>query len=151
MEPRCDRGTDKEEETMALPRPMRRDTGAPLSSAAALPHGQPRLTHVARGARSLCLGLVLAAGTAAMAQQAAAPASVGGPGAVRATYDIPAGPLGPALSRFAASAGITLSFEPALTQGRQTAGLRGSHALSDGFAQLLAGSGLEAVARAGGG
>ncbi|MES2531987.1 MAG: TonB-dependent siderophore receptor [Pseudomonadota bacterium] len=132
---------------MALPRPTRRDSGASLSSATALPHGQPRLTHVARGARSLCLGLVLAAaGTAAIAQQSAATA-----GAVRASYDIPAGALGPALSRFAASAGITLSFEPSLTEGRQTAGLRGSHALSDGFAQLLAGSGLEAVARAGGG
>jgi len=101
---------------------------------------------MARGARSLCLGLVMAASTAAMAQQAAAPA-----GTVRANYDIPAGPLGPALSRFAASAGITLSFEPALTEGRQTHGLRGSHALGAGFAQLLAGSGLEAVARAGGG
>ena len=130
---------------MALPRPTRRDTGASHSSSAA----QPRLTQVARGARRLCLGLVLVAGTAAMAQQAAAPA--GGAGAVRASYDIPAGPLGPALSRFAASAGVTLSFEPSLTEGRQTAGLRGSHALNEGFAQLLAGSGLEAVARVGGG
>jgi outer membrane receptor for ferric coprogen and ferric-rhodotorulic acid len=131
---------------MALPRPTRRDTGTSLSSAAALSSGLPRLTPMARGARSLCLGLVLAAGTTAMAQQAASPV-----GAVRANYDIPAGPLGPALSRFAASAGITLSFEPALTEGRQTAGLHGSHALSEGFAQLLAGSGLEAVARVGGG
>jgi outer membrane receptor for ferric coprogen and ferric-rhodotorulic acid len=130
---------------MALPRPTRRDTGASHSSSAA----QPRLTQVARGARRLCLGLVLVAGTAAMAQQAAAPA--GGAGAVRASYDIPAGPLGPALSRFAASAGVTLSFEPSLTEGRQTAGLRGSHALNEGFARLLSGSGLEAVARVGGG
>jgi len=70
MEPRCDRGTDKEKETMALPHPTRRDTGAFHSSSAAA----PRLTQVARGARRLCLGLVLVAGTAAMAQQAAAPA-----------------------------------------------------------------------------
>ncbi|MFZ4289581.1 TonB-dependent siderophore receptor [Variovorax sp. HJSM1_2] len=105
-----------------------------------------RLSRVTLGTRSLCFSLALAAGSAAMAQTTPA-----NPAARTASYDIPAGALGPALSRFAASAGITLSFEPTLTDGRSTAGLHGSHTLSSGFSQLLAGSGLEAVPREGGG
>lgn len=102
------------------------------------------LSGVAQGARHVCLALALAGAGGAMAQ---APQ----PAAARASYDIPAGALGPALSRFAAQAGVTLSFEPSLTEGRQTTGLRGSHSVDDGFSRLLAGTGLEAVPRAGGG
>ncbi len=105
----------------------------------------PSLTGAAHGARCLCIALAMASGGIASAQQAAQPA------AARPAHDIPAGALGPALSRYAAESGITLSFEPALAEGRSTAGLRGSYALSDGFARLLAGTGLEAVPRAGGG
>ncbi len=105
-----------------------------------------RFNAVTLGTRSLCVSLALAAGSTVMAQTA--PAT---PSARSATYDIPAGALGPALSRFAASAGITLSFEPTLTDGRNTSGLHGSHTLNSGFTQLLAGSGLEAVPREGGG
>ncbi|WP_238841841.1 hypothetical protein, partial [Xylella fastidiosa] len=36
-------------------------------------------------------------------------------------YDIPPGPLGLALSRFAAQAGVVLSFDAQLTQGKQSA------------------------------
>lgn len=115
------------------------------NSAAPLP-----LSAGALATRGLCLGLALAAASAAMAQQppAAPRASSGAPGR---THDIPAGALGAGLLRFAAATGVTLSFDPALTDGRATAGLRGSHTLSSGFRQLLAGSGLEAVPREGGG
>lgn len=134
---------------MALHHSCRRGRrGATPSATAGRPFG---LTGVACGVRGLCLGLALAAGATAMAQPATTATATAPADAARVGYDIPAGPLGPALSRFAASAGITLSFEPSLTEGRTSAGLRGRHALGDGFSQLLAGSGLEAVPRAGGG
>jgi outer membrane receptor for ferric coprogen and ferric-rhodotorulic acid len=95
---------------------------------------------------SLCLAIALAASGGLAAAQANSPA-----GAAVAAHDIPAGALGPALSRFAAQAGVTLSFDPSLTDGRRTGGLRGSHAVGEGFARLLAGTGLEAVPREGGG
>lgn len=119
---------------MALPRSPHR------AAARARPF---HLNAAAHGTRALCLALALAGGGAALAQPAAT--------APRSTHDIPAGALGPALSRFAATAGVTLSFEPALTQGLRTAGLHGAHTPADGLMQLLAGSGLEAVALQGGG
>ncbi|MNR77804.1 Ferric-pseudobactin BN7/BN8 receptor precursor [compost metagenome] len=63
------------------------------------------------------------------------------------SYNIPAGPLSPALSAFAGSAGLNLASEPALTDGLRTQGLQGSFTVQEGFARLLAGSGLTAVAR----
>jgi outer membrane receptor for ferric coprogen and ferric-rhodotorulic acid len=104
---------------------------------------------VSHAARCLCLGWAVAATNVAWAQQPSATES--NAASARATHDIPAGPLGPALSRFAVGAGITLAFDPATTQGHSTAGLQGSHTLTQGFALLLKGSGLEAVPRAGGG
>lgn len=63
------------------------------------------------------------------------------------TYDIPAGPLGRTLSAFAAEAGVALSFDPALTDGRTGPALAGRYTGREAMAALLAGSGLEAVAR----
>ena len=60
------------------------------------------------------------------------------------SYDIAAGPLGQALSRFAARAGVALSFDAALLEGKTSQGLRASVSVSDGFSQLLQGSGLQA-------
>lgn len=61
-------------------------------------------------------------------------------------YDIPAGTLETSLNELARTAGVTLSFDPALTEGKNTSGLSGKHSLADAFAGLLAGSGLETVA-----
>ena len=44
------------------------------------------------------------------------------------SYDIPAGPLSSALSRFAGEAGVLLSVDGSLLQGLETNGLRGSTA-----------------------
>ena len=63
-----------------------------------------------------------------------------------AAYRIEAGPLATVLGRFAAAAGVALSFDPASTQGLQSGGLQGSYTVETGFATLLAGTGLEAVA-----
>ena len=63
----------------------------------------------------------------------------------RHDYDIPAGPLAPALRRAASQAGVVLGFTPAQTEGKTTAGLRGSHTVGQALSALLAGSGLALV------
>lgn len=60
-------------------------------------------------------------------------------------FNIPAGQLAPALRSFAMTAGVTLIFTPEQTDHKNTAGLRGVYLVQDGFAELLAGSGLEAA------
>lgn len=62
-----------------------------------------------------------------------------------AAFDIPAGPLGDALTQFAASAGITVSFDPAHARGLSSPGLHGRFDVDSGLRQLLAGSRLQAV------
>ncbi len=60
-------------------------------------------------------------------------------------YQIPAGSLDSALNAFARRAGVLLSFDPQVTAGRTSAGLNGEYPVQQGFARLLAGSGLRAV------
>ncbi len=60
-------------------------------------------------------------------------------------YDIPAGPLSSTLSRFAGEAGVMLSVDGRLTEGRESAGLQGQYGVAEGFDELLQGSGLQAV------
>ncbi|OLU27460.1 TonB-dependent siderophore receptor [Pseudomonas sp. PA15(2017)] len=67
------------------------------------------------------------------------------------SYQIPAGPLSAALSRFAAEAGVLLSVDARLTAGKQSPGLQGEAAVDEGFAQLLQGSGLQVAADGRGG
>ncbi|MFL9709805.1 TonB-dependent siderophore receptor [Methylobacillus sp. Pita1] len=62
-------------------------------------------------------------------------------------YQIPAGPLGTALSEFAAAAGVTLSFDPAQVAGLQSPGLQGNATIKQGFDQITVGSGYEVVAQ----
>ncbi|VVD99824.1 TonB-dependent siderophore receptor [Pandoraea anhela] len=67
--------------------------------------------------------------------------------AARATarsYDIPAGPLDAALTRFGREAGILLTYSPALTTGRLSPGVQGRFDVPGAFGQLLAGTGLTA-------
>lgn len=114
-----------------------------------------RATPLARAAHALCVGIAIAAAASAKPPSAWAQTNAPGAAAAQATtrsYDIPAGPLGPTLSRYAGAAGVTLSFEPSLTEGLRSPGLQGSvAAVEEGFARLLVGSGLEAVPRSGGG
>ncbi len=85
----------------------------------------------------LLASLPLALPLQAIAQQSASATSTG-----QINYDIPSGPLAPALNRFGAAAGISLQFDPALTRGLSTQGLKGSHSVDSGLAVLLQGSGL---------
>lgn len=59
-------------------------------------------------------------------------------------FDIPAGPLAPALERLARTADITLSFDPELVSGRATDGVRGEYSVGAALERLLAGTGLRA-------
>lgn len=61
----------------------------------------------------------------------------------RRSYQVPAGSLGAALTRFAGLAGVDLSVDPGLVSGRNSAGLSGEFAVEEGFARLLQGSGLQ--------
>ncbi|OZI71910.1 TonB-dependent siderophore receptor [Bordetella genomosp. 12] len=79
------------------------------------------------------------------AAQAAEPAT-----AQQRSYNIPAGSLDQVLNRYAQDAGVMLTVDGALTAGRQSAGLRGSYGLNDGFAAILSGSGLAAVTQGSG-
>ncbi|THF60776.1 TonB-dependent siderophore receptor [Pseudothauera nasutitermitis] len=60
-------------------------------------------------------------------------------------YEVPAGPLEDALNRFSRQAGITLSFDPTLTHGLNSPGLRGQYDLQGGLDTLTAGQGVRAV------
>jgi hemoglobin/transferrin/lactoferrin receptor protein len=55
---------------------------------------------------------------------------------------IPAGPLAESLSRYAERQGVTVLFDPALVQGARGRELDGRHSVMEGFARLLAGTGL---------
>ncbi|WP_223448414.1 MULTISPECIES: TonB-dependent receptor [Pseudomonas] len=63
--------------------------------------------------------------------------------APRRSYQVPAGSLDAALTRFAGLAGVNLSVDPALVSGRTSPGLSGDFAVEEGFARLLQGSGLQ--------
>lgn len=74
-------------------------------------------------AQAVLIGMLLFATSAAgmPSIQAAAPGATGsGPRA----YHIPSGPLSRALTRFAAAAGVLLSLDAVLTDGKQSPGLQ---------------------------
>lgn len=57
-------------------------------------------------------------------------------------YQIPAGPLAPALNRFALEAGVVLYFDPALATDKTTGGIKGVYSVQEGFQVLLVGTSL---------
>jgi len=61
----------------------------------------------------------------------------------RRSYQVPAGSLSDALTRFAGLAGVNLSVDPALVSGRSSAGLSGEYGVEEGFVRLLQNSGLQ--------
>jgi iron complex outermembrane receptor protein len=65
----------------------------------------------------------------------------------RKNYSLPAASLEDALNAFSRQAGVTLSFNPALVGGKRAPALAGNYSVAEGFAALLAGSGITAVTR----
>lgn len=102
--------------------------------------------HLARAIRAALVTLPLTAVSLPALAQAMTPSQQT---SVRA-YDIPAGPLPSALTRFAAESGVMLSSPAALTADHQTAGLSGEYSVTEGFARLLQDSGLQAIRTEGG-
>ena len=111
--------------------------------------GQPFLKQrpLARAVAAAVLGMAISAAMSvpAYAQQTA-PAE-----AAAKNYNISAGPLSQVLYSFAGSAGITLSFEPSVTEGLRSNGLQGNYSVQQGLNTLLAAHNLEAVPGTGGG
>ncbi|WP_027592841.1 TonB-dependent siderophore receptor [Pseudomonas sp. LAIL14HWK12:I7] len=66
------------------------------------------------------------------------------------SYNIAGGSLTEVLSRFASAAGAAISFDARQTDGLQSPGLKGAFGVSEGFTQILAGSGLQAEPRSNG-
>ncbi|MGJ8620934.1 MAG: TonB-dependent receptor domain-containing protein [Methylophilaceae bacterium] len=60
-------------------------------------------------------------------------------------YNIYAGTLTQALNQYAQKAGVTLVFDPQLTQGKVSNGLKGQYSITEGFKALLQGTGLVVV------
>ncbi|MCW2475177.1 MULTISPECIES: TonB-dependent siderophore receptor [unclassified Symbiopectobacterium] len=65
-------------------------------------------------------------------------------------FHVTAGSLAQALNQLAQQSGVLLSYDPALTVGKQSSGLQGRYEVEQGFAQLLANSGLRAERHADG-
>lgn len=65
-------------------------------------------------------------------------------------YNVSAGPLEQAVTHFASTAGIELSVDSTLIQGKTTKGLTGRFTVQEGFTQLLRGQGLQVIRNAGG-
>lgn len=99
----------------------------------------------ARAVRLALLGLTLSSlsGLALMPAQALAQSQT--------LYQIDAGPLGSALTRFALQTGITLSFDTEQTRRLTTQGLKGAYGTDEGLLRLLEGSGLQAQRQGNGG
>ncbi|QUG74346.1 TonB-dependent siderophore receptor [Erwinia sp. E602] len=106
-----------------------------------------RVLWVLRNTSPLAFAVHCALVPLALAAPALATAAVSQPAA--AHYQIAAGDLDAALNQFAATAGLTLSVDAALTRGKTSPGLNGSYAPEQGLQALLAGSGLQLKALGG--
>ncbi len=127
------------------PDPMRhRFFFAPVR-ASSTPTRQPRLRALRRAA--LAGALAAAFASAAGAQPAAAPAAA----AEVRRYEIPAGPLSEALTRFSNQSGVYVAGASALAEGRHSAGLTGAYSPQAALDALLAGTALQAVRTQAGG
>ncbi len=113
-----------------------------LSGDAAL----PSLNALSLASRALCLGLLVAAGLqsqplhaqVARPTQPQAADAAGSP----QRYAIAPGPLAQVLSRFAAEAGVALSFDPELVGQQHSHGIQGVYSVQEGLGHLLQGTHL---------
>ncbi|MES2007683.1 MAG: TonB-dependent receptor [Pseudomonadota bacterium] len=96
----------------------------------------------------LLLGLTV--GALALAAPPALAQSTGPAVDARSRFNVPTGPLGEALNAYATAAGVKLTVDASLLQGRNSQGLSGSYSVREGFTELLRGHGLQAVREANG-
>lgn len=91
--------------------------------------------------KTLQLALLLALNTG-LAHPAFAADAPETPLAASRQYDIPAGDLATSLQTLASETGVTITFTPEQTKGRQARALSGRYTIEQAFDALLAGSGL---------
>ncbi|MCB5191005.1 TonB-dependent receptor [Methylobacillus arboreus] len=103
-----------------------------------------RIKALAQAIASAVLGMAVIASVASAILPSQA---IAAEAAVSRDYQIAAGPLGTALSEFAAAAGVTLSFDPSQVAGLQSPGLRGNVSVKQGFDRITEGTGFEIVAQ----
>lgn len=89
--------------------------------------------------KPLAMALAMAFGIAVTGAAALAQTP---PGQSRARYEIPAGPLGESLNRFAQQAGAAIVIDTARVRGLRSPGLSGHFGIEEGFNRLLQGSGF---------
>lgn len=89
--------------------------------------------------RAALLGLAVAGTYALPAMAQAAPATQG----QQIAWNIPAGPLAPALDQLARQGGINLSFDASSLQGKLTNGVHGQHDSAQALAIVLMGSDMQ--------
>lgn len=65
------------------------------------------------------------------------------PAAQTIAYDIPAGPLGEALNRYAQQSGVAIAIDAGKVQGKRSQGLQGSYGVDEGFRALLRDTGYD--------
>ena len=111
----------------------------------------PRLTPLAAALQALLVSMAIGAAALPQPARAQAAATTLPAGDAIKTFNVPAGPLDAALDRFARTAEVNLSYDAALISGLTTKGLTGNHRVASALSLLLAGTGVEAVAQAGGG
>lgn len=111
----------------------------------------PRSTALAVALRGALVTLAIGAAAQPQPARAQAATTTLPAGDAIKTFDVPAGPLDAVLDRFARTAGVNLSYDSALISGLTSKGLTGSHSVASAISLLLAGTGIEAVAQAGGG
>lgn len=95
--------------------------------------------------------LGLAAGAVTMTAAPALAQSAGEAASAPRNFNVPSGSLSQALNAFANAAGVELTVDAGVLQGKSSQGLSGGYSVSDGFAELLRGHGLQAVRGANGG
>ena len=116
----------------------------PPARQAASPSPAFRLNYLTAVLLGLAVGAVTMTAPPALAQ------SVGETVGAPRTFNVPADSLGQTLNAFANAAGVELTVDADLLQGKSSQGLSGSYNVSDGFAELLRGHGLHAVQQANG-
>ncbi|MFK3970426.1 TonB-dependent siderophore receptor [Pseudomonas sp. NPDC087358] len=112
-----------------------------LSTAPAVPRTLA-IAPLAMAINIVALGLL---GASMPAQVIAASASEATAGQKTVTYDVPAGPLGEALNRFAQQSRVAIVFDAQSVAGKRSPALQGNLNIEQGFATLLAGSGLRVI------
>ncbi|MFJ1300726.1 TonB-dependent siderophore receptor [Pseudomonadota bacterium AL_CKDN230030165-1A_HGKHYDSX7] len=109
--------------------------------------GTSPVTRSSSSFHRLCRPTVLAALLAGPAFGAlVAPASAQQAAPAAREFRIGAGTLDQVLGQFGTTANVLIAIDPALTQGKRSAGLEGRHSVEQGLARVLQGTGLLAVA-----